>query len=80
MPYASTDEMATAVQSCVRNALAKDEVDLRISAQDVEDNLMTSKAGSPPLDIMIRTSGVKRLSDFLSWQVCVSLLFPLDMD
>ncbi|KAK0487504.1 Di-trans-poly-cis-decaprenylcistransferase [Armillaria novae-zelandiae] len=70
MPYASTDEIATAVQSCVRNALAKDEVDLRISTQDIEDNLMTSKAGSPPLDIMIRTSGVKRLSDYLSWQCC----------
>ncbi|KAK0464443.1 dehydrodolichyl diphosphate synthetase [Desarmillaria tabescens] len=70
MPYASTDEITTAVQSCVKNALAKDDVDLRISTQDVEDNLMTSKAGSPPLDIMIRTSGVKRLSDFLLWQCC----------
>ncbi|KAK0201811.1 Di-trans-poly-cis-decaprenylcistransferase [Desarmillaria ectypa] len=70
MPYASTDEIATAVQACVQSTLAKDEVDLRISTQDVEDNLMTSKAGSPPLDIMIRTSGVKRLSDFFLWQCC----------
>ena len=30
---------------------------------------MTSLAGSPPLDILIRTSGVKRLSDYLLWQV-----------
>jgi ditrans,polycis-polyprenyl diphosphate synthase len=29
---------------------------------------MTSLVGSPPLDILIRTSGVKRLSDFLLWQ------------
>ncbi|KAK0188030.1 dehydrodolichyl diphosphate synthetase [Armillaria mellea] len=56
MPYASTDEIATAVQSCVRSVLAKDEVDLQISTQDIEDNLMTSKAGSPP--------------DYLSWQCC----------
>jgi undecaprenyl diphosphate synthase len=26
-------------------------------------------SGSPPLDILIRTSGVKRLSDFFLWQV-----------
>ena len=32
---------------------------------------MTSK--SPPLDILVRTSGVKRLSDFLLWQVILSL-------
>lgn len=29
---------------------------------------MTSVVGSPPLDILIRTSGVKRLSDYLPWQ------------
>lgn len=30
---------------------------------------MTSLSGSPPLDILIRTSGVKRLSDYMMWQV-----------
>ena len=30
---------------------------------------MTSTAGSPPLDILVRSSGVKRLSDYLLWQV-----------
>ena len=30
---------------------------------------MTNLAGSPPLDILVRSSGVKRLSDFLMWQV-----------
>jgi ditrans,polycis-polyprenyl diphosphate synthase len=27
-----------------------------------------SVSGSPPLDILVRTSGVSRLSDFLLWQ------------
>lgn len=37
-----------------------------IDAQEIEKHLFT--AGTPPLDIMIRTSGVKRLSDFMLWQ------------
>ena len=32
--------------------------------------MMISKGGSPPLDVLVRTSGVKRLSDYLLWQVC----------
>ncbi|KAG1786903.1 Decaprenyl diphosphate synthase-like protein, partial [Suillus plorans] len=35
----------------------------------IEENLITSLWGSPPLEIFIRTSGVKRLSSFLQWQV-----------
>lgn len=31
-----------------------------------QKNLMT--ANSPPLDILIRTSGVNRFSDYLMWQ------------
>ena len=45
-----------------------------ISVKDIENNLMTSLGGSPPLDIVIRTSGVKRLSDFLLWQVGTPML------
>jgi ditrans,polycis-polyprenyl diphosphate synthase len=41
----------------------------RITEEDIERYMMTSLAGSPPLDILIRSSGVKRLSDFLMWQV-----------
>ena len=40
-----------------------------ITEKDIDDHLMISQAGSPPLDILIRTSGVNRLSDFLLWQV-----------
>ncbi|KAH8099573.1 undecaprenyl pyrophosphate synthetase [Cristinia sonorae] len=68
MPYTSRDEMATAVQSAVQHALEKDDDDLEITEKDIDENLMTSLAGSPPLDILVRTSGVKRLSDFLLWQ------------
>lgn len=40
----------------------------------VARNLYTS--ASPPLDILIRTSGVNRLSDFLLWQVSRRALHP----
>lgn len=41
----------------------------RITEDDLERYMMTNLAGSPPLDILIRSSGVRRLSDFLTWQV-----------
>ena len=37
-----------------------------INSQSIESHLFT--AGNPPLDLLIRTSGVKRLSDFMLWQ------------
>ncbi|EIW73534.1 hypothetical protein TREMEDRAFT_24986 [Tremella mesenterica DSM 1558] len=48
-----------------------------VSTETVFENLQTSRAisrldkgGDGKVDILVRTSGVKRLSDFLMWQCC----------
>jgi ditrans,polycis-polyprenyl diphosphate synthase len=68
IPYTARDEITTAVQSAVRLAVENPSAP-PITERDIEAHLMTHKSGSPPLDIFIRTSGVKRFSDFLLWQL-----------
>ncbi|KDQ61268.1 hypothetical protein JAAARDRAFT_191362 [Jaapia argillacea MUCL 33604] len=70
MPYGARDEITTAIESTVREALRERREPRTISEADIESHLLTSVGRSPPLDILIRTSGVKRLSDFLLWQCC----------
>ncbi|KAI9443930.1 dehydrodolichyl diphosphate synthetase [Lactarius indigo] len=67
LAYSSRDEIATAVEETLQVASLRGRTEL-FTERDIEDRLMTTKVNSPPLDILIRTSGVKRLSDFLLWQ------------
>jgi len=70
MPYTSRDEITTAIQSSIQRyydgKITLDE----ITEEEIGSQLATSLAHSPPLDMLIRTSGVSRLSDFLLWQAC----------
>jgi len=67
MPYSSRDEIATAVEETVHDALLQGRTE-PITEKDIEDRLLTAKVNCPPLDILIRTSGVRRLSDYFLWQ------------
>lgn len=78
MPYASRDEIAGAVRKCVDKRLASVQraasstdrvdphLDVHVSTQALDEAMQL--AHSPPLDILVRTSGVSRLSDFMLWQ------------
>jgi ditrans,polycis-polyprenyl diphosphate synthase len=70
MPYASRDEIAYAMRKSISTSLSSTNdppASLReITEDDIDREMML--ADSPPLDILVRTSGVNRLSDFMLWQ------------
>ncbi|KAJ8654688.1 di-trans,poly-cis-decaprenylcistransferase [Lichtheimia ornata] len=65
-PYTSRDEITTAIRENVRSVEQKQRSIEDINKETLESQMFTS--ASPPLEILIRTSGEIRLSDFLLWQ------------
>ncbi|KAH9460376.1 hypothetical protein MJO28_003958 [Puccinia striiformis f. sp. tritici] len=65
-PYSSQEEMANAMYKTVQDSITHRIPSSSIDIDTIDQNMYTSH--SPPLDILIRTSGVSRLSDFLLWQ------------
>lgn len=68
--YGGHDEIIMATkkisQDVVNGVIKVDEIN-----ESLFENYLTTK-GLPPVDLMIRTSGEKRLSNFLLWQVAYS--------
>ncbi|KAK9479724.1 Decaprenyl diphosphate synthase-like protein [Lipomyces japonicus] len=65
-PYTSRDDIVTSMREIV--SLSEDhKVDPdKIDENMIEQHMFTRDC--PPLDILVRTSGVERLSDFMLWQ------------
>lgn len=72
--YGGRQEMLSAVKAIAADVVAGKLEVQDIDLPDIENNLYT--AGIPDPDIVIRTSGEQRISNFLTWQTVYSeLLF-----
>lgn len=74
--YGSQDEIARAAQALVCKVAAGKLVPEGINAEAIGAELDT--AGLPPLDLLIRTSGERRLSNFMLWQSAYAELYFTD--
>ncbi|TCP58855.1 undecaprenyl diphosphate synthase [Tumebacillus sp. BK434] len=75
--YGSRAEMLHAVKQ-----IAQDVADGKLQAEDIDEQTMDDALltrGLPDPDLMIRTSGEVRLSNFLLWQVAYTELWFTDM-
>ena len=70
LSYGGREEIVSAAKS-----LAVDAVAGKISPEDIDCNLFSSRlqtAGTPDPDLLVRTSGEMRVSNFLLWQISYS--------
>ena len=75
--YGSRDEIARAVKK-----MARDVEDGKISSDDVDESLISEyldTKGIPDPDLLIRTSGEERLSNFLLWQLAYTEFYFTDV-
>jgi undecaprenyl diphosphate synthase len=77
LSYGGREELVHAAQQLAR-ASARGELDPeRIGEKELESHLWTH--GLPPLDLVVRTSGEFRISNFLLWQMAYAELYFADM-
>ena len=74
--YGGRDEIVKAVQNIVKQVKNNQLEIENINEKTITDNLYT--AGQPDPDLLIRTSGEQRLSNFLPWQVVYSEFLFVD--
>lgn len=75
--YGAQDELVRAVQSLADRVKAGEISAADIAPEDIDAHLDT--AALPPLDLLIRTSGEQRLSNFMLWQAAYAELYFTDM-
>ncbi len=75
--YGSRDEIIRAVRE-----ISKDVKDGKISESDIDDKMISDyldTRGIPDPDLLIRTSGEERLSNFLLWQLAYTEFYFTDV-
>jgi undecaprenyl diphosphate synthase len=71
--YSSRQEIVDAARRCVEDGIPPDEID----EAALDERLYT--AGLPPVDLLIRTGGEQRISNFLLWQAQYAELYFCDL-
>ncbi|CAN5635691.1 isoprenyl transferase [soil metagenome] len=71
--YGGRAEIVEACKKAVRNLQKTGKSVADLTESDIEENLYTS--GLPEVDLMIRTSGEYRISNFLLWQLAYSEIY-----
>ncbi|MDQ6787279.1 MAG: isoprenyl transferase [Acidobacteriota bacterium] len=71
--YGGRIEIVEAAKKAVKNLLQNGESLDDLSEDDIEENLYTR--GLPEVDLLIRTSGEFRISNFLLWQLAYSEIY-----
>lgn len=74
--YGGRDEIIKAVKK-----IAEDVKDGKVNIEDIDEEMMSNNLytkGMPDPDLLIRTSGELRLSNFLPWQVVYSEFLFID--
>jgi undecaprenyl diphosphate synthase len=69
LAYGGRESIVEAVRRLVRDGVSAGQV----SERAIDDRIAT--AGLPPLDLLIRTSGEQRLSNFLLWEAAYAELY-----
>lgn len=76
--YGSHEELTNAFNQIIQERkLNKVSLDKEIKAKDIERHLYTHPL--PPVDLMIRTGGEQRISNFLLWQIAYSEIYFCDV-
>lgn len=70
--YGSRDEITNAIKSIIQSGLSAEE----ITEETISQHLYTKDIPDP--DLMIRTGGEKRISNYLLWQLAYSELYVTD--
>ena len=77
LSYGSREEIVSAIRS-----IARDVSQRKLDTADIDATLMDARlytAGLPDPDLLIRTSGEYRISNFLLWQIAYSELYISDI-
>lgn len=76
LSYSGRDEIVTAAQRLTQRVLSGDMAIGDINESTFSDEMWTTEIGDP--DLLIRTSGEQRISNFLLWQLAYAELYFTD--